>query len=115
MIKFGDTTILLEYNKGPYGAWLYEKAFKTSLTNDIWEMSGQGSDEIVLDSIALYKLVYIMGGFYGRKTWEDFLKSVPADYNIIDDIALIIEKAQDFYLPTKAPKKEEKEITKETE
>lgn len=103
MLKINGQEVELNKNLGPYGAFLYQKQFNSSITNDIWVMTGKGIEEnFILDSIGLLQMVFIMGGFYGKTTFEQFLKSIPADYNVIEDAADIITKAQESYLPTKA-------------
>lgn len=114
MFEFKGKEIKLDQNQGPYGAWLYEKEFGTSLTADAFTLFGGVDGQIKPDSIALLKLVFIMGGFVGKYTWVDFLKNIPVDYNVLDDFEEIVSMAEKTYWPSKrATEKESSKKEKE--
>lgn len=113
MFSIDNQEVSLVFNKGLIGAWQYEKAFKQSLTNDLYSILKGASaengvfEDVQVDAMLYYKLVYIMGNYNNKMDFEQFLSKVPSNYNFMDDYIEVIEKAMDCYFPSK--KEEEKE------
>lgn len=100
-LKFNGNEILLERNKGVVGAFVYNNLFNRSLTDDLVKTVGDGTiEKVKIDSIIFLRLVFLMGGLNKNTTFENFINSIPEDYNFMDDFGEVLERAVNIYLPS---------------
>lgn len=101
----------LDKNHGPIGLWVYDTAFKRSLTDDLIRAIDPSRQEI--DALLLYRLIYVMSGINERISFIDLLQEIPKTNNILMHRETILEKASDVYLPMES-QEVESEGKKET-
>ena len=108
MLEIKGEEVVLNKNKGVMGAFVYEKVFNRSLTDDVIKTIGTGElSEVKFDVVTVARLMYLMGGLDKKMSFESFLQEIPEDYDFFSDFEEVLEKAVSYYLPTKSPETKE--------
>ncbi|MFM1525271.1 MULTISPECIES: hypothetical protein [Helcococcus] len=106
-LRINENEILLNKNQGYIGAFVYEKEFNRSLTNDLFKVINTGqAEDISYDFATFARLVYILGGLNKTFSFEEFLNKIPSNYMFMEDFVEVMEVASKAYLPTESQSEE---------